>query len=67
MVNKYPMTSWRELCIRAAFEDNPERLSETVAEIDRELPARQEQLTDEIFERLGSRAPTSRGPGKWLQ
>ncbi|HEX6504750.1 MAG TPA: hypothetical protein VF011_16040 [Terriglobales bacterium] len=45
---------WRELCIAAAFEENPEKLSELVAAISDQLIERQEQLTDRIFERLAS-------------
>jgi len=43
---------WRELCIAAAFEDNPERLNGLVDEIKRNLTERQEDLTDRIFEKL---------------
>jgi hypothetical protein len=43
---------WRELCIAAAFEDNPEKLTELVAAINKQLTDRQEQLTDQIFEQL---------------
>ena len=67
MVNEHGITSWRELCIKAAFEENPENLSDIVAEINRELPLRQEQLTDAIFEQLGSNPPAATGRRKWLQ
>jgi hypothetical protein len=60
------MRNWRELCIETAFEDNPEKLPDLVAEINNRLTARQQQLVDEIFERLGS--DVSAGPhSKWLQ
>ena len=61
IVSEDGITSWRELCIRAAFEENPENLSEIVAKVNRELPARQEQLTEAIFEQLGSNPPASPG------
>lgn len=58
---------WRELCIAAAFEDNPERLTDLVEEINQYLMARQEQLTDQIFERLASN-PAASAPAKhWIQ
>lgn len=43
---------WRELCIAAAFEENPEKLIELVSAINQQLLERQEQLTDRIFEKL---------------
>jgi len=61
IVSEDGITSWRELCIRAALEENPENLSEIVAKVNRELPARQEQLTEAIFEQLGSNPPASPG------
>jgi hypothetical protein len=58
---------WRELCIAAAFEDNPEKLNELVAEIDRQLVERQEQLTDRIFEKLASSPLPGGTPKNWIQ
>ncbi len=43
---------WRELCIAAAFEENPQKLSELVAEINQGVIERQEELADRIFEKL---------------
>jgi hypothetical protein len=58
---------WRELCIAAAFEQNPEKLNELVAEIDRYLVERQEQLTDRIFEKLARDAFPIDTQKKWIQ
>jgi hypothetical protein len=58
---------WRELCIAAAFEENPEKLHELVAEIDRQLVDRQEELTDRIFERLASNPLPSASQKNWIQ
>ena len=52
-MSAYP-DRWRELCIAAAFEENPEKLTELVAAINDQLIERQEQLTDRIFEKLAS-------------
>jgi hypothetical protein len=49
---------WRELCIAAAFEENPQKLMELVSELNKYLVERQEQLADRIFERL-ARQPVS--------
>lgn len=58
--------SWRELCIAAAFENDPERLYDLVKQINDGVTARQEQLTDEIFARLAN-GPAEFGCGKrWL-
>ena len=58
--------SWRELCIAAAFENDPQRLQDLVSQITDGVNARQEQLTDEIFAQLASRPPDA-GSGKhWL-
>lgn len=58
--------SWRELCIAAAFENDPERLHDLVKQINEGVMARQEQLTDEIFAQLANNA-TEAGTGKrWL-
>ncbi len=58
---------WRELCIAAAFEENPEKLNELVAEIDRQLVERQEQLTDRIFEKLAGNSFPVATRKKWIQ
>jgi hypothetical protein len=58
---------WRELCIAAAFEENPEKLNELVAEIDGHLVERQEQLTDRIFENLARTAFPIDTQKKWIQ
>ena len=58
---------WRELCIAAAFEENPEKLNELVAEIDRQLIERQEQLADRIFEKLAHSTPPHGTEKNWIQ
>jgi hypothetical protein len=58
---------WRELCIAAAFEENPEKLDELVAEIHRQLMDRQEQLTDRIFEKLANNPLPSARQKNWIQ
>jgi hypothetical protein len=57
---------WRELCIAAAFEDNPERLPEIVAEINSQLPERQEDLVTRAFESLATGFPPPQGK-HWIQ
>jgi hypothetical protein len=57
---------WRELCIAAAFEDNPERLKELVSEIRDRLFERQEVLTDRMFQRLASEPPVSPKEKHWI-
>jgi hypothetical protein len=57
---------WRELCIAAAFEENPLKLPELVSEIGIRLAERQEELADRVFEGLAS--DTSIRAGKyWIQ
>jgi hypothetical protein len=51
-MNGQSTNCWRELCIAAAFEDDPLRLPEIVAEINRGLTERQKQLADNIFQGL---------------
>ena len=58
---------WRELCIAAAFEDNPEKLNGLVDEINRQLTDRQEELTDRIFERLAHSNQPATVQKKWIQ
>lgn len=58
---------WRELCIAAAFEENPEKLNELVAEIHKQLVERQERLTDQIFEKLAGNALPADTQKKWIQ
>jgi len=53
-VNGHGPNYWRELCIAAAFEDDPLRLPEIVAEINRGLTERQRQLAESIFEGLAA-------------
>lgn len=52
---------WRELCIAAAFEENPLKLPELVSEISIRLAERQEELADRAFERLASDIPITAG------
>ena len=66
-VMKFMSDAWRELCIAAAFEDNPERLTELVAEINKQLMDRQEALTDQIFERLAQQNPAVIHQKNWIQ
>lgn len=58
---------WRELCIAAAFEDNPEKLNGLVEEIKRQLTDRQKELTDRIFEDLARRPLPSTAHKSWIQ
>jgi hypothetical protein len=58
---------WRELCIAAAFEDSPDKLTELVREINTQLTERQEQLTDRIFERLAEDRLPNPDPKHWIQ
>jgi hypothetical protein len=58
---------WRELCIAAAFEENPEKLNGLVDEINRHLTERQEELTDRIFEKLAYSLPPARAQKNWIQ
>lgn len=58
--------SWRELCIAAAFENDPVRLHDLVAQINDGVGARQEQLTDEIFARLAGSSPDAQSGKRWL-
>ena len=58
---------WRELCISAAFEDNPEKLTELVDQINETLTDRQEQLTDRIFERLAPNSAPAATSKHWIQ
>ena len=67
MTMRSPSDQWRELCIAAAFEDNPERLTELVAEINQQLLERQERLTDQIFERLSQHTFDELRPKSWIQ
>jgi hypothetical protein len=57
---------WRELCIAAAFEENPQKLAQLIAEINTQMVERQEQLTDRAFERLASDSPGLSGKD-WIQ
>jgi hypothetical protein len=57
---------WRELCIAAAFENDPERLHDLVSQINDGMGARQEQLTDEIFAQLASTSPEAGAAKRWL-
>jgi hypothetical protein len=43
---------WRTLCIAAAFEEDPHKLSQIIADLNTELPGRQQELADQIFARL---------------
>jgi hypothetical protein len=52
---------WRELCIAAAFEENPMKLTELVSEISSRMAERQEELADRVFERLSSDIPIRTG------
>lgn len=58
--------SWRELCIAAAFENDPVRLHDLVIQINEGEGARQEQLTDEIFARLAGSQPEAHAGKRWL-
>lgn len=58
---------WRELCIAAAFEENPEKLNGLVDEINRHLTERQEELTDRIFEKLAYSPLPARAQKNWVQ
>ena len=57
---------WRELCIAAAFEYNPESLAQLVAEINKELADRQEELTDRLFEKLATEPINNPRPNLWV-
>jgi hypothetical protein len=61
------LNHWRELCIAAAFEDNPEKLTDLVAEINQQLIERQEQLADQIFEELAGNPLPGRNQEYWIQ
>lgn len=61
-----PGKNWRELCIAAAFEIDPERLLDLVTQINGCLATRQEQLTDEIFGRLATEPQDGIGKKRWL-
>jgi phage terminase large subunit-like protein len=66
IVNEQATKLWRALCIEAAFEENPEKLPQIIAKLNSGLTARQEQLAEEIFERLGSDPPNRPSAGKWI-
>jgi hypothetical protein len=51
-MNEHAAKEWRELCIAAAFEEDPLRLEQIVAELNEGITERQKQLVDRIFERL---------------
>jgi hypothetical protein len=57
---------WRTLCIAAAFEEDPHKLSQIVADITTELANRQEQLADQIFARLADSAPIPSEGKRWV-
>ncbi|MBV8475046.1 MAG: hypothetical protein JO266_05480 [Acidobacteria bacterium] len=58
---------WRELCIAAAFEENPEKLRDLVSEINQYLVDRQEQLADRIFEKLARQPLPGADHKHWIQ
>jgi len=53
--------NWRTLCIAAAFEEDPQKLAQIVADLNTELPGRQQDLADQIFARLAEQAPSPSG------
>ncbi len=52
---------WRTLCIAAAFEEDPHKLAQILADLNTELSNRQQQLADEIFARLAEQPVSSAG------
>jgi hypothetical protein len=63
---KTPADDWRELCIAAAFEHDPERLGRLVTDIKDQLRDRQEELTDRIFEGLVNGHVASSPAKEWI-
>ncbi len=57
---------WRTLCIAAAFEEDPQKLAQIVADMNTELPSRQQQLADEIFARLAENPPLPQEGKRWV-
>ncbi len=57
---------WRTLCIAAAFEEDPHKLAQIVADINTELTGRQQQLADEIFARLAEHPPVPHEGKRWV-
>jgi hypothetical protein len=49
------------LCIAAAFEEDPHKLSQIIADLNTELPGRQQELADQIFARLAEQPITPSG------
>jgi hypothetical protein len=58
---------WRTLCIAAAFEEDPQKLAQIVADLNTELSNRQQQLADAIFAGLAENPPLSREGKGWIQ
>lgn len=57
---------WRTLCIAAAFEEDPHKLAQVVAEITARLSDRQQQLADQIFARLAEQPAAPDARKRWI-
>jgi hypothetical protein len=57
---------WRTLCIAAAFEEDPHKLAQIVADLTAALSDRQQQLADQIFARLADQPEEGDMRKRWV-